>query len=85
MTLVEVRAGRKVTIEAVGGERTFRRRLLEFGLLPGTEVTVTGWAPFGDPLTLTARGSYLSLRASEARCVSVKACAGETRPPERAR
>jgi Fe2+ transport system protein FeoA len=84
MTLVEVAAGRTVTIEAVGGERPFRRRLLEFGLLPGTEVTVTGWAPFGDSLTLTARGCYLSLRASEARCVSVKASAAETRPLVRA-
>jgi Fe2+ transport system protein FeoA len=46
---------------------------------------VTGWAPFGDPLTLTARGSHLSLRASEARCVSVRACAAETTPSRRAR
>jgi Fe2+ transport system protein FeoA len=85
MTLVDVAAGRTVTIEAVGGERTFRRRLLEFGLLPGTEVTVTGWAPFGDPLTLTTRGSCLSLRASEARCVFVKASAAEIGPVTRAR
>jgi ferrous iron transport protein A len=85
MTLVEVVAGRTVTIEQVGGERTFRRRLLEFGLLPGTEVTVTGSAPFGDPLTLTARGSYLSLRASEARCVSVKALPAESGHLVRAR
>jgi Fe2+ transport system protein FeoA len=85
MTLVEVAAGRTVTIEAVGGERSFRRRLLEFGLLPGTKVTVTGSAPFGDPLTLTARGCYLSLRASEARCVFVQASFAENGPVARAR
>ncbi len=73
MRLVEVAAGRTVTIEQVGGERAFRRRLLELGLLPGTEVTVTGSALFGDPLTLMVRGCYFSLRASDARCVSISA------------
>ena len=72
MTLVDVRSGRTVTIEQVGGERSFRRRLLDLGLLPGTQVTVTGSTPFGGPLTLLARGCHLSLRAREARSVAVR-------------
>ena len=71
MTLAEVAAGRTVTIEKVGGEPWFRRKLLELGLLPGTRITVSGSAPFGDPLTLLTRGCCLSVRTSEARCVSV--------------
>ena len=72
MTLLDVASGRTVTIEQVGGERSFRRRLLDLGLLPGTQVTVTGSTPFGGPLTLLARGCHLSLRAREARNVAVR-------------
>ena len=60
-----------LTVEQVGGERGFRRRLMELGLLPGTRVEVVGVAPLGDPLELLVRGCSLSIRRSEAEVVSV--------------
>ena len=81
MTLVDVASGHTVTIERVGGERSFRRRLLELGLLPGTPVTVTGFTSIGGLLTLMARGSCLSLRAGEAKCVAVRDGAVQTGSP----
>lgn len=58
-------------IRAVGGERSFRRRLLELGFLPGVEVTMLGVAPMGDPLDLAVRGCRFSLRREEAERISV--------------
>src|SRR5262245_48606718 len=61
-----------VIVTEVGGERAFRRRLLELGLVPGTEVTLEKIAPLGDPLELTVRGCSLSIRRAEARAVLVE-------------
>ena len=58
-------------IEHVGGERAFRRRLMELGLVPGTRVELVGVAPLGDPLELLVRGSSLSIRKSDASVIRV--------------
>ncbi|MFT5583596.1 MAG: ferrous iron transport protein A [Cognaticolwellia sp.] len=61
-----------VTISSVGGERSFRRRLLELGLLPGTVVEIIRVAPLGDPMEISLRGSRLSIRREEAAQVRIK-------------
>ncbi|HVZ33435.1 MAG TPA: FeoA family protein, partial [Polyangiaceae bacterium] len=66
LTLEQVVPGSSVLVERVGGARSFRRRLMELGIIPGTRVEVLRVAPFGDPLELSARGCNLSIRASEA-------------------
>jgi ferrous iron transport protein A len=58
-------------IVGVGGERSFRRRLLELGFLPGVEVRVLGVAPMGDPLDIEVRGCRFSLRRAEADVIAV--------------
>jgi len=47
-------------------------RLLEMGLVPGTEVELIKRAPFGDPLELEVHGYHLSLRSAEAKSVDVE-------------
>ena len=71
MTLAHAHVGDRFTIERVGGERSFRRRLMELGLVPGTLIELVGVAPFGDPLELLVRGCSLSIRKGEALWVSV--------------
>jgi ferrous iron transport protein A len=71
MTLAHAHVGERFTIERVGGERSFRRRLMELGLVPGTHVELVGVAPLGDPLELLVRGCSLSIRKGEALWVSV--------------
>ena len=73
MTLAELTIGKVVTVEAVGGERAFRRRLMELGLVPGTRVELVGVAPLGDPIELLVRGASLSIRRAEAEAVRVTA------------
>ena len=53
-------------VESIGGERAFRRRLLEMGLAPGTEVALVNVAPLGDPLEIEVRSGRLSIRRAEA-------------------
>jgi Fe2+ transport system protein FeoA len=71
-SLADVERHRAVTIQAVSGERGFRRRLMEMGLVPGTRVTVTNVAPLGDPLEIEVRRGRLSIRRLEAAHISVR-------------
>ena len=72
MNLAEAALGRPMRVVDVGGERAFRRRLMELGLLPNTEIELVRVAPLGDPLELRVRGTRLSIRFNEARAIGVE-------------
>lgn len=72
-TLARLPLGQPAHIETVGGERSFRRRLLELGFLPGVEVRIMGVAPMGDPLDIQVRDCRFSLRRAEAEAIGVTA------------
>jgi Fe2+ transport system protein FeoA len=72
LTLAQVVPGTVVIVDKVGGARSFRRRLMELGIIPGVPVEVLRVAPFGDPLELAVRGCNLSIRAAEAQQVEVE-------------
>jgi Fe2+ transport system protein FeoA len=65
--------GKAGKVSAVGGEPDLRRRLLEMGFCNGAQVQVVRKAPLGDPIEYKLRGYHLSLRAAQARHVSVQA------------
>ncbi len=71
MTLAELPLGQRGLIVSIAGESSARRRLLELGLLPQTEVRVVHVAPLGDPLSLRVRNGTLSIRRAEAHHISV--------------
>ena len=64
--------GVRARVVAVAGDVALRRRLLEMGLCTATEVEVIRRAPFGDPIELRLRGYHLSLRAEQARLITVE-------------
>ena len=71
-TLEEVAPGERGVILQVGNENgPVKRRLVDMGLTPGTEVTVRKVAPFGDPVELNLRGYELSLRKADAAQIRV--------------
>lgn len=70
-SLAEIALGKSATVQAVDGSRAFRRRLLEMGLVPGTEVKVVTIAPLGDPLQIEVRGGQWSIRRAEAAQIQV--------------
>ena len=61
--------GRIVRIDAEPG---ITRRLMELGLVPGTDIEMIRAAPLGDPLEVSVRGLHLSLRRTEAAHVHVE-------------
>lgn len=67
-TLSPGEGGRIARIEA---EPAITRRLMELGLVPGTEIVMVRTAPLGDPLEVDVRGLRLSLRRSEAGRIHV--------------
>lgn len=70
--LSDMREGQWARILRVGGKGAFRRRLLEMGIISGTEVYVEKYAPLKDPLELRIKGQSLSLRVEEAALISVE-------------
>ncbi len=73
LTLVGTPRNTWTKVLEVGGDRGFRRRLLEMGFVPGTQVKIVGRAPMGDPLELEVGGGRLSIRKAQAAAILVSA------------
>lgn len=73
MSLDALTVGAEAKLVAIGGERAFRCRLMELGLLPGTMVSVVRRLDRGGVMELEVRGCRLSVRRGEARQVTVDA------------
>ncbi len=71
MQLSELKEGQTATITRVGGSGILRRRILEMGILKGTEVYVEKYAPLKDPMELIVKGYHVSLRVEEAAQIAV--------------
>ena len=73
--LTQLAAGQRATILGLtpacrGAER---RRLLDLGFVPGTEVEVEMVSPGGDPTAYRVRGSLIALRREQAMLVRIAA------------
>ncbi len=53
-------------------DKGYRKRLLAMGLTPGTEFSVTRFAPLGDPIEIKIRGFSLTLRKAEASILLIE-------------
>ena len=71
-TLQDLRPGEEGVILSVGNQSgAVKRRLVDMGLTPGTQVKVTKIAPLGDPLEVSLRGYELSLRKDDAAQITM--------------
>ena len=71
-TLDNTKVGQTVEVVQVHGEgSSLRRRLLDMGITPKTQVTLVRCAPLGDPIELNVRGYALTLRKADAQLVEV--------------
>jgi len=70
--LHKLKAGQRGIVVRVGGKGPARRRMMDMGLVPGSEVAVVRVAPLGDPIEFTVKGYSLSLRKSEAQAIEVE-------------
>jgi ferrous iron transport protein A len=51
-------------------DKSLRKKLLSFGLTPGTTFDIIRIAPLGDPVEIKVRGFLLSLRKSELELIN---------------
>lgn len=70
--LAELRPGERGRVAGVMGERDGSQRLMDLGLIRGTQVEVVRVAPLGDPMEVKVRGFMLTLRRSEAEHIAVE-------------
>lgn len=71
-TLEELAPGQRGVILSIGNRSgAVKRRLVDMGLTPGTEIKVKKIAPFGDPIEVNLRGYALSLRKEDAGQITV--------------
>jgi Fe2+ transport system protein FeoA len=70
--LSELKRGERCRILKIGSGGGLRRRLLDMGLVPGSEIEMERVAPMGDPIEIKVKGYNLSLRKEEAASIQVK-------------
>lgn len=70
--LSELKPKEKGTIVKVGGGGAVRRRIMDMGIVAGTQVEVIKVAPLGDPVDLLIKGYHLSLRKEESKDILVE-------------
>ncbi len=72
MKLSELKAGDRAEVTAVQAEpAVVRRRLMDMGLVRGTELEVLRFAPLGDPIEVCCNGLLLTMRRKEAEGITV--------------
>lgn len=69
-TVADLRPGERGTVQSFS-DQELSIKLLEMGVLPGTEVTMKLVAPFGCPVCIEVSGYDLSLRLDEASTISL--------------
>lgn len=72
MTLDRLKIGKKSKIVSVKGQGALRRRLLDMGLTPHTEIMIRKVAPMGDPIEIHLRGYELTLRMDDAKNIVIE-------------
>ena len=70
--LSELKTKSKARILRVRGSGIIKRRIMDMGVIPGTELEVERIAPLGDPIEVKVRGYHLSLRKEEASNIEVE-------------
>ncbi len=71
ISLNRLEPGRTAVVHEISSEGSMRRRLLDIGLIRGTEVKCVGRSPAGDPSAYMIRGSIIALRAADAEKIIV--------------
>ncbi len=59
-------------VKSVNSQGDLGRRIREMGIIPGTEIKVTGRAPLKDPVALRLTGFTITLRNNEADSIEVE-------------
>lgn len=70
-TLDQLELGAVATVTRLRGAGANRRRLMDLGILPGTQVRAELKSPLGDPVAYRVREALIALRRKQARDVEI--------------
>lgn len=73
ISLKEMQPGQKAHIKELLATGSIRRRLLDLGLVEGTEIKCVGKSPAGDPSAFYIRGAVIALRSEDSCNVMAEA------------
>ena len=71
-TVDDLKPGQTGIVLKIECDEMLRRRIVDMGITPGTQIIMKRIAPFGDPIQINVRGYALSIRKSEARNIKIK-------------
>lgn len=57
--------GKEATVRELAIQGAIRRRMLDLGLIPGTQVEALHKSPSGDPIAYGIRGAVIAIRSEE--------------------
>jgi len=65
LTLSKLVPGECGIVKSVNGEFGMKRRILDLGMVPGTEILCVAKSPLGDPVAYFVRGTLIALRCED--------------------
>ena len=71
-SLDQLAIGQAARIVSMNGEENMRRRLMDLGFTPGTEIRALVHAAPGDPTAYWIRGTVIALRADDAEKIVIE-------------
>lgn len=69
ISLKEMQPGQRAYVKKLLASGSIRRRLLDIGLVEGTEIKCVGKSPGGDPSAFYIRGAVIAIRSEDSRNV----------------
>lgn len=71
MYLSDMNVGDKAIIKKIETEENIKRRLLDIGLINGTQVECVLKGPFNDPIAYLIRGATIAIRKDDSSKIEV--------------
>lgn len=72
ISLNEAKVKSKVKVVEISQNSRMRKRIMDMGIIKGTNIVIEGKAPMGDPIEILVRGYNLTLRNDEAKDIKVE-------------
>lgn len=72
MYLCDMKIGEKGIIKKIEANKNIKRRLLDIGLINGTEVVCVLKSPFKDPTAYLIRGAIIAIRKEDCDKIEVE-------------
>lgn len=74
LELSKVKIGQKAIIKKINANENIKRRLLDIGLTPGTEIECSLSSPSGNPKAYFIRGTLIAIRNEDTNNIIVEGC-----------